>query len=297
MGLVRATRNLARTARANPMWALLGLLLAPFRFARHVFTAAVFGIALFLGLFVLLLLSIWLFELDKNGVVAQLALIGIIAGVALVTAWIFVLPLLLRFDYDDRADTHGSARFASAGEAKALNDDHGLLIGRDVKTGKPMRYAGPAHLLTIAPTRTGKGVGTIIPNLLEYPFAVVCIDPKGENARIAARQRGKYGAVHVLDPFGVTGLTSAAFNPLDRTDPHGLALADDCMTLADALVHDAPGEAGEAHWNEEAMALIAGVLLHIVTTEPPATRTLETLRDRLTLAPAALAAQLAAMQG
>src|SRR3546814_4213500 len=69
-----------------------------------------------------------------------------------------------------------------------------------------MRYAGPAHLLTIAPTRTGKGVGTIIPNLLEYPFAVVCIDPKGENARIAARQRGRFGAVHVLDPFGVTGL-------------------------------------------------------------------------------------------
>src|SRR3546814_6536402 len=72
-----------------------------------------------------------------------------------------------------------------------------------------------------------KGVGTIIPNLLEYPFAVVCIDPKGENARIAARQRGRFGAVHVLDPFGVTGLVSAAFNPLDRIDPHGLDLADD----------------------------------------------------------------------
>ena len=143
--------------------------------------------------------------------------------------------LLRRFDYADSGDTHGSARFASAGEAQALNDDHGLLIGHDVKTGKPMRYAGPAHLLTIAPTRTGKGVGTIIPNLLEYPFAVVCIDPKGENARIAARQRGKFGAVHVLDPFGVTGLASAAFNPLDRIDPHGLDLADDCMTLADAL--------------------------------------------------------------
>ncbi|MFT6570236.1 MAG: type IV secretion system protein VirD4 [Sphingomonas echinoides] len=125
----------------------------------------------------------------------------------------------------------------------------------------------------MAPTRTGKGVGTIIPNLLEYPGPVVCIDPKGENARIAARQRGKFGAVHVLDPFGVTGLASAAFNPLDRIDPHGLDLADDCMTLADALVHDAPGESGDAHWNEEAKALIAGILLHIVTTEPPATRT------------------------
>jgi type IV secretion system protein VirD4 len=296
MGLARATRNLARTARANPMWALLGILLAPFRFARHIIGVVLFTMVLFVALFLLLMLAIWYFGLDKNGAVAQFGVFGISGAVVLIMVWMFVLPLLRRFDYSDSADTHGSARFATAGEAQALNDDHGLLIGRDVKTGKPMRYAGPAHLLTIAPTRTGKGVGTIIPNLLEYPFAVVCIDPKGENARIAARQRGKFGAVHVLDPFGVTGLASAAFNPLDRIDPHGLDLADDCMTLADALVHDAPGEAGDAHWNEEAKALIAGILLHIVTTEPPAIRTLDTLRDRLTLAPATLAAQLAAMQ-
>src|SRR3546814_3370588 len=68
------------------------------------------------------------------------------------------------------------------------------------------------------------------------------------------------------------------------------------MTLADALVYDAPGEAGEAHWNEEAKALIAGIILAIVTSEPPATRTLATLRDRLTFAPAAFTAMLEAMQ-
>src|SRR3546814_9872592 len=97
------------------------------------------------------------------------------------------------------ADTHGSARFATASEAEALNDDHGLLIGRDVKTGKPMRYAGPAHLLTIAPTRTGNGVGTIITNLPESPFAVVCIDPKGENARMAARPHGRRSEEHTAE--------------------------------------------------------------------------------------------------
>src|SRR3546814_392914 len=137
---------------------------------------------------------------------------------------------------------------------------------------------------------------TIIPNLLDYPGPVVCIDPKGENARITAHYRARFGPVHVLDPFGVTGMVGAAFNPLDRIDPAGLDLADDCMTLADALVYDAPGEAGEAHWNEEAKALIAGLILHIVCQEPAGTRTLATLRDRLTLAPQAFAAQLEAMQ-
>src|SRR3546814_5540681 len=72
------------------------------------------------------------------------------------------------------------------------------------------RSAGPAHLLTIAPTRTGKGVGTIIPNLLDYPGPVVYIDPKGENARITAHYRARFGPVHVLDPFGVTGMVGAA---------------------------------------------------------------------------------------
>src|SRR3546814_4073879 len=66
--------------------------------------------------------------------------------------------------------------------------------------------------------------------------------------------------------------------------------------MADALGYDAPGEAGEAHWNEEAKALIAGLILHIVCQEPAGTRTLATLRDRLTLAPQAFAAQLEAMQ-
>ena len=139
-------------------------------------------------------------------------------------------------------------------------------------------------------------MGTIIPNLLDYAGPVVCIDPKGENARITARHRGNFGPVHVLDPFGVTGIASAAFNPLDRIDPNSLDLADEAMTLADALVYDAPGEAGEAHWNEEAKALIAGIILSIVTSEPPATRTLATLRDRLTLAPRAFAATLESMQ-
>lgn len=68
------------------------------------------------------------------------------------------------------------------------------------------------------------------------------------------------------------------------------------MTLADALVYDAPGEAGEAHWNEEARALISGIILSIVTNEPASTRNVATLRDRLTLAPQAFATQLADMQ-
>lgn len=138
------------------------------------------------------------------------------------------------------------ARFATDKEARPLTRaSSGLLIGRDPKKSKKLlRYDGPAHLLTMAPTQTGKGVGTIIPNLLTADRSVICIDPKSENARIAGRARQKFGSVHVLDPFGVTGQPSAAFNPLD---PLGLDVAEDTTTLADALVFDEPGMTGEAH--------------------------------------------------
>src|SRR5690606_33104954 len=102
---------------------------------------------------------------------------------------------------------------------------------------------------------------TTTTNLHDLDRPEICIVPKGENARIAGSARQKCGPVHVLDPFGITGRPSAAFNPLDALDPDGLDVAEDASTLADALAYDEPGTASESHWNEEAKALIAGVVL------------------------------------
>ena len=294
--LSRAIRNLARMTRQNPVWAITAFVFSPVKLIRHLIGVIVLLLASGIVLAGGAQLILWYFGFPRDSNVYQVVMMLTVLAVILVTLRALFQPLILRYGGPDGDATHGSARFATDREARPLARDDGLLIGRDRKSGKLLRYAGPAHLLTIAPTRTGKGVGTIIPNLLDYPGSVVCIDPKGENARITARHRARFGAVHVLDPFGATGIASAAFNPLDRIDPAGLDLADDCMTLADALVYDAPGEAGEAHWNEEAKALISGLILSIVTSEPAPTRTLATLRDRLTLAPAAFTAQLEAMQ-
>lgn len=170
----------------------------------------------------------------------------------------------------------GSARWANRKEIGTLaTTKEGLVIGRDGTTGKLLRYDGPAHLLTMAPTRTGKGVGTIIPNLLTIDRSVICIDPKGENAKVAGRARQAFGPVHILDPFSVTGKRSAAFNPLDMLDTAGLDVAEDASTLADALVFDEPGMSGDAHWNEEAKALITGLILKIAAIDLRAVGTWE----------------------
>ena len=200
-------------------------------------------------------------------------------------------------------DSHGSAHFASRKELKKLQGGDGLLIGRNPGTGRLLRYDGPAHLITLAPTRAGKGVGTVIPNLLGVDRSVLgvdrsvlVIDPKGENARIAGEARRRLGTTHVLDPFEVSGMPSAAYNPLDRLTPDSLDLGEDAASLTEALVMDPPGQVTEAHWNEEAKAILGGLIMFCVCHEDRDRRTLATVREYLTLPPDRLKALLELMQ-
>ena len=193
-------------------------------------------------------------------------------------------------------DVHGSARFGGEKEQRDLvSIDDGLIVGRSHRGGL-MRYSGSSHLLTVAPTRSGKGVGAIIPNLLTLRRSILCIDLKGENARIASRARSALGPVFVLDPFEISGVAGGCFNPLAELEPDSVDLAEDVAAVADALVYDPPGQVGEAHWNEEAKALIAGLILHVVTTAGPKQRNLATVRDLLTTTPQRFEQVLKTMQ-
>ncbi len=291
-----AFKNMIRAALRDPVWALAAISVAPFAAIRPIFNAlALLGVVtLVLGFGGATALNALGFEQD--GLVMQ-SMNVLLPLVLLILAFrILTNPLILHFGNIDQ-QTHGSARFATDTEVYSLtSSDTGLLLGRDPTSKRLIRYLSFAHLLTIAPTRTGKGVGTIIPNLLTADRSVICIDPKGENARIAARARQAFGPVHVLDPFGVTGRTSSAFNPLDLLELSSHDVAEDASTLADALVFDEPGMAGEAHWNEEAKALIGGLILRILSDEEMTRRHLGTLREYLTLPPDAFTALLVSMQ-
>tara|TARA_R100000935_G_scaffold37749_2_gene58882 strand:- start:2938 stop:4776 length:1839 start_codon:yes stop_codon:yes gene_type:complete len=195
-----------------------------------------------------------------------------------------------------RGDSHGSARFAGKTELRNMEGGTGLIVGRNPNTGRLLRYEGPAHLLTFAPTRSGKGVSSVLPNLLLVERSVLVIDPKGENARIAGAARGAFGDVFILDPFGATCVPSAAYNPLDRLSAESLDLGDDASTLAEALVMDAGGQGGDAHWNEEAKALIGGLIMFCVAHEDADRRSLATVREYLTLPTERLTQLMALMQ-
>ncbi len=190
-------------------------------------------------------------------------------------------------------DAHGSAHWAGRRELKqaGLLAKSGLYIGRLGR--QPLRLATDRHIITFAPTRSGKGVSSILPNVLTYPGSMVIIDPKGETTAIAWRRRRDMGQrVHVVDPFGLTGLPVARYNPLALLDPHSRRLSDDAKTLAYALV---PEVAEGAHWQTEARALVEGLILHVISAEEPELRTLGEVRRLLAQAPGPFQQTLANM--
>lgn len=134
------------------------------------------------------------------------------------------------------------------------------------------------HMLTIAGARSGKGAALIIPNLLRWPHNALVIDPKGEAAIATAVERKRMGQkVHVLDPFGVSGLKAACFNPLAAIDPDSPHAREDLKVLADGLVmrHDP----SSAHWDDGALDVIAGIMAYVLHTEKPEGRTLNRVRE------------------
>jgi len=197
--------------------------------------------------------------------------------------------------------TFGSAEWATLEHLQqhGLIGSKGFLLGIFEENGQrhPLHYKGDRHLLTIAPTRSGKGVASIVPNLLLYEGSAIVIDPKGENARITAARRGQGDAaksipgmgqtVHVVDPWGITGLPAALFNPMDWLRPEDEDINENAMILADSIV--TRRGSSDPFWDEEAKALLMGLLLYVALDErEQEDRTLGRVRDIISMGKDAL---------
>ncbi|MET4315274.1 type IV secretory system conjugative DNA transfer family protein [Bradyrhizobium sp. RT4b] len=177
---------------------------------------------------------------------------------------------------------HGSARFASEREIKAagLRSKQGVLLGR--KDGKLLCFGGSEHVLVYAPTRAGKGVGYVIPNLLNWPDSVVVLDVKKENWDRSAGFRAAHGQeVYLFDPLEEGGRT-ARYNPLGyvRSDPADLY--DDLQRIAVMLF---PAESrGDPFWFEAARSAFVAVGGYVAET-PGLPLTIGEILHQLSAAP------------
>lgn len=137
--------------------------------------------------------------------------------------WLLGLDVFTRRNVTDMA-AYGSARYATNAEKKNLHAgrDTSLTIGRR-GGGKPYFFDGPEHLLTVAPTRSGKGVSVIIPNLLTVNRSVICIDPKAKTHRLqcaGGRHSGRStSSTHSMSAASITAPTILfpACRPMIRT--------------------------------------------------------------------------------
>ena len=204
----------------------------------------------------------WLaFDAQAPDVFRRAGLLALAGGIA--PALIAIGGAAWRSRADKPKTTYGSARWADYMQVH----DAGLLAPRGVVLGlfdeDYLRHDGPEHVLAVAPTRSGKGVGLVLPTLLSWPGPAVIHDIKGENWQLTAGWRATFSSCLLFDP---TNPLTSRFNPLLEVRK-GEYEVRDVQNIADILVDPEGARDRRDHWEKTAHALLTGAILHVLYAE------------------------------
>jgi type IV secretion system protein VirD4 len=192
-----------------------------------------------------------------------------IGSLVTIGGWLLLLLDVARRNFHVNPYLHGSARWADLKDIKSasLLKNDGVYVGawRD-KRGHLhyLRHNGPEHVLLYAPTRSGKGIGLILPTLLSWKQSAFVTDLKGELYELTAGWRQKHAGNKVLrfEPAAASG--SCCFNPMAELRLGTEHEVGDVQNLALLLV-DPNGRGVERgdHWQKTAYSLLVGCILHL----------------------------------
>lgn len=202
----------------------------------------------------------------------------LIGSIAVPTA-VFVVgvPASLAMARSRRRPLHGSARFANwsevvgAGLLRPPSGEPGVIVGR--YRGRYLMLRGQLSVMLSAPTRSGKGVGIVIPNLLAWPDSVVVLDIKGENFALTAGYRAACGqAVYAFSPFDDEA-RSHRWNPLSTVRTSRLHRVGDLLAIGQVFFpNEGTATSSEAFFNDQARNVFMGLgLLLLETPDLPRT--------------------------
>jgi type IV secretion system protein VirD4 len=196
---------------------------------------------------------------------------------SLVVCYVFPLIMVFMVNNKQRA-LHGDARFANDGEIRksGLLGNKGIIVGK--WRNRYLMFDGFQFVLLSAPTRSGKGVGVVIPNLLNWPESVVVQDIKLENYRLTAGFREKHGQeCYLFNPFAEDKRT-ARYNPLEYVRDAEFRVGD-LIAIGETLFPSGGGKGEDAFFNDQARNLFVGLGLYLCET-PELPRTIgEMLRQ------------------
>lgn len=209
-------------------------------------------------------LYLWFYGINHQPVVGFWLKVS--AGVATAIPLLLGIAVLLRKGLPGSScDLHGDTRWE---KERALKKEFrarfaGLYIGY---TGRRryLRFGGPEHVACYAPTRSGKGVGLVIPNCLLYEGSLVCLDVKKENFAASAGIRKKAGQkVFLFDPLAPDGAT-ARYNPLSYVRRGTLDAFDDIQRISQMLFPHSEGD--QAFWTNSARSAFVGATSFLAET-------------------------------
>ena len=203
---------------------------------------------------------VWWFEFDAYAprVFARAGFIAASGG--LLGAVAAIIGSVWRARQAKRVTTYGSAHWASPRDLKrsGLLKPAGVFLGR---MGEDyLRHDGPEHVMAFAPTRSGKGVGLVVPTLLSWTGSAVIHDIKGENWTLTAGWRSRFSHCLYVNP---TDPCSAAYNPLLEVR-RGVQEVRDVQNIADVLVDPEGSIEKRNHWEKTSHSLLVGAILHIL---------------------------------
>lgn len=202
-----------------------------------------------------------------------------------VKSFIYMLPILLigiiltylvmnKGKSKTNKTLHGSARWATLEDMKKMGllSDDGVIVGGFEQKRflrKPKKYTlihnGPEHILTYAPTRSGKGVGLIVPSLVNWKHSMVATDIKGELWAMTAGYRKK-GLNNKVLKFEPAVKDSVKWNPLLEIRKGQPEEVSDAQSIA-LLIVDPMGKGLDDHWVKTAYSLLTGCILYLINDE------------------------------
>lgn len=194
-------------------------------------------------------------EFDRAGLLA--------AGSGLLGCAVAIVGSLWRARQNQFVTTYGSSRWASPHEVASafLFEPRGVFLGALKR--RYLRHDGPEHVMAFAPTRSGKGVGLVVPTLLSWGESAIIHDIKGENWQITAGWRSTFSTCLLFNP---TDERSERYNPLLEVRK-GACEVRDVQNIADILVDPEGALERRNHWEKTSHALLVGVILHVLYAE------------------------------
>lgn len=185
------------------------------------------------------------------------------AGGGVLGTFTAITGSLLRARQSKHVTTYGSAEWATQKQISrsGLLGSSGVFLGR--LDQNYLRHDGPEHVLAFAPTRSGKGVGLVIPTLLSWTGSCVVHDIKGENWQLTSGWRSMFSHCLLFNP---TDPRSARYNPLleVRKGDHEIR---DVQNIADILVDPEGALEKRNHWEKTGHSLLTGAILHVLYAE------------------------------